>query len=331
MEGSVHHPAALRGWKDQRTLHCHALTPPHRPSRRVSAPKRCTKRHASSVALPNGLDVDYVSRADVDFFYTEVFLQRCYTSRGITIRQGDTVIDVGSNIGIFAIFAAIEAGPTGRVIAVEPMPATFRCLESNAARARSWCPGSAPITCVNAGAGDGTASEGVFTFYPLGAGWSTMAPDEAEVASAVEAYLEDALEDLVGLESSRLARVARGLKRALPGGVYGALQRAAVRAMVSVKREVRCPLVTVGDVAAEVGGGEVGVLKVDVERAELAVLRGVPEELWPRIRQVVGEVHEGSRAEFCALLVAQGYEVEVWQEGGLSGTPLYSFAAKRPQ
>jgi hypothetical protein len=35
------------------------------------------------------------------------------------------------------------------------------------------------------------------------------------------------------------------------------------------------------------------LLKVDVERAELDVLRGVREEHWPLVRQVAMEVHDG--------------------------------------
>jgi hypothetical protein len=40
------------------------------------------------------------------------------------------------------------------------------------------------------------------------------------------------------------------------------------------------------------GDREVHLLKVDVERAELAVLQGVKAEDWPRIAQVAVEVRE---------------------------------------
>lgn len=46
----------------------------------------------------------------------------------VSIRPGDTVVDVGANVGEFSIYAA-ERG--ARVIAIEPDAYTFQCLEQN--------------------------------------------------------------------------------------------------------------------------------------------------------------------------------------------------------
>jgi FkbM family methyltransferase len=47
------------------------------------------------------------------------------------LRPGDTVLDVGANIGIYTIFAAHLVGAGGRVIAVEPhLPSAVRLLEN---------------------------------------------------------------------------------------------------------------------------------------------------------------------------------------------------------
>lgn len=47
------------------------------------------------------------------------------------IRPGDTVVDVGANIGYFTVQAARRAGDTGRVIAFEPMPGNISLLRHN--------------------------------------------------------------------------------------------------------------------------------------------------------------------------------------------------------
>jgi len=49
------------------------------------------------------------------------------------VRPGDTVVDVGANIGFVALEAAAAAAPGGRVIAYEPHPRIFRFLSGNAA------------------------------------------------------------------------------------------------------------------------------------------------------------------------------------------------------
>jgi FkbM family methyltransferase len=63
--------------------------------------------------------------------FRESFLQRDYFGPGQSISVGDTVVDIGANIGCFTILAARAVGPTGRVIAVEPASETFSQLRRN--------------------------------------------------------------------------------------------------------------------------------------------------------------------------------------------------------
>ncbi|HTC19371.1 MAG TPA: FkbM family methyltransferase [bacterium] len=47
------------------------------------------------------------------------------------IQAGDTVLDIGANIGYYTLMAARRVGPQGKVYAFEPDPANFRLLEKN--------------------------------------------------------------------------------------------------------------------------------------------------------------------------------------------------------
>jgi hypothetical protein len=64
--------------------------------------------------LPNGLAVRYVSKRDVAFLYQEIYQHRCYLRHGISLPRGGTVLDIGGNIGLFALSAAEELGPEVR-------------------------------------------------------------------------------------------------------------------------------------------------------------------------------------------------------------------------
>lgn len=44
------------------------------------------------------------------------------------IRPGDTVLDVGAFIGYYTLLASRRVGPTGLVVAIEPMPMAYRIL-----------------------------------------------------------------------------------------------------------------------------------------------------------------------------------------------------------
>ena len=73
--------------------------------------------------LPNGMPVFQKNRAETEFLYEEVFVDT-YLKHGVALRDGDTVFDVGANIGLFSMFAASRArGAT--LFAFEPIPEIF--------------------------------------------------------------------------------------------------------------------------------------------------------------------------------------------------------------
>ena len=43
-------------------------------------------------------------RPQTSFIYDEIFVRRCYCRHGIRVRDNDTVIDAGANVGLFAMF-----------------------------------------------------------------------------------------------------------------------------------------------------------------------------------------------------------------------------------
>ena len=66
--------------------------------------------------------------ADPDFVLDgELFLSTVF-------RPGDTVIDVGANIGVLSLLASRLVGPSGRVLAIEAHPSTYLALLNNLKR-----------------------------------------------------------------------------------------------------------------------------------------------------------------------------------------------------
>ena len=56
------------------------------------------------------------------------------------IRKGDTVWDIGANLGLFSFAASLAAGPAGRILAVEPDTVLVDLLRRSAALNRSHAP-----------------------------------------------------------------------------------------------------------------------------------------------------------------------------------------------
>jgi FkbM family methyltransferase len=70
------------------------------------------------------------------------------------IRAGDTVIDVGANVGHYTRRMSELVGPAGRVIALEPMATTFALLTSNCADLRN-------VTLLNLAASENACEVGM--------------------------------------------------------------------------------------------------------------------------------------------------------------------------
>jgi FkbM family methyltransferase len=81
----------------------------------------------------DGIKLELRPRAGESFTFYENLVRRDYVANGIRLHPGDTVVDIGANIGSFAVLAASIVGPSGRVIAFEPVSATFVRLQENVA------------------------------------------------------------------------------------------------------------------------------------------------------------------------------------------------------
>ena len=197
-----------------------------------------------------------------------------YLDHGIEVQRGDVVLDVGANIGLFALRLLQRLGGDVTVLAFEPVPAIHAALAKNLA------PYASPRVHALPYALGAERGEMTVTFYPSGPALSTAHPsllagDAAQLRAAVRG-------------GARHAPKGMRWGAALPDAVLGLIARRLVRGA----QEVRCEVRTVSEVIAEHALPRVDLLKVDVEGAELDVLRGVRDEDWPRVRQVVAEVHD---------------------------------------
>jgi amino acid adenylation domain-containing protein/FkbM family methyltransferase len=255
--------------------------------------------------LPNGMAVAEFNRNETDYIYREIFDLQAYARHGITLRAGDTIVDVGANIGLFTLFAGL-ACERARLFALEPNPHLQAILRANLAR---LAPGA---TILDVGLSD-RERNAPFTFFPGFSLLSGLYADAAAERQVVKSYLEN--QGRTGAaDAARLAQEADALLA----------ERFAGRTF-----EVR--LRALSDVMAEHRIERIGLLKINAEKAELEVLRGIEEADWPRIDQAVIEVdREAHLGPAVALLEEHDFQVLVDQDPLLERTELrYVYAARR--
>ncbi len=94
---------------------------------------RCRKRRQAveRIALRRGPTIFGRATDDAFGLFWEIVVERNYTHRWFyRPRRGDTVVDLGANIGVFALECQRLAAGV-RVLAAEPNPQTFRQLRRN--------------------------------------------------------------------------------------------------------------------------------------------------------------------------------------------------------
>jgi FkbM family methyltransferase len=266
--------------------------------------------------LPNGTSVWNAPKAGAEtrFIYKEVFEQRCYEQHGVTVANGDVVIDVGSNVGLFSL-SLIERYQDLRLFCFEPVPGTRACLERNLADSPHRARHDIRVFDVALGAHD---AQTTISFYPAFPGNSTLYAERKghEVGTMIDLIrFQDVWKTnkVLALLTVPLYPIGRPLLRALTRKWFGSPESfpCAVRTLSGVLRAHEVP--------------RVDLLKVDVEGAELDVLEGIEDAHWPLIRQISMEVAPANRPHLDALeakLRGLGFRA-ITREGMLkTGSPL---------
>lgn len=87
------------------------------------------KKRITKLRLKNGLIILGGKRSLILDIADEIFLQKVYNPKFMSIRHGDTVIDIGTNIGIFSLYTAMEGAK--KIYAYEPLPENIPLINQN--------------------------------------------------------------------------------------------------------------------------------------------------------------------------------------------------------
>jgi FkbM family methyltransferase len=236
------------------------------------------------IGLPNGKVCYFNSietRTVAKILRWEIFKRGQYRRPGFELRADDTVIDIGANIGMFALWAAPQI-PRGRLICVEPNPEAVQALRMNILRNDLSNAIAVPAA---AGDADGTME---LLCRP---GWEPLAHSAA-------------IEVPWWYTNSAVGRFGRWLVLRLFGYARGA----------APIRSIAVPQVPLSRIMDEHGVATVNFLKIDCEGSEYEVLRSVDAAHWRRIERLVIEYHDfgpgRDHRELLTILRNNGFEAK---------------------
>jgi FkbH-like protein/FkbM family methyltransferase len=236
-----------------------------------------------------------LSSVETDDLYREIFVERRYLRHGIRLQDGACVVDVGANIGLFTLFVQQEC-PNARIFAFEPAPPAFEALNQNVAalgdRVRAFRLGLAD-----------TVGRRPLTVYRHASAFSGFHADDAADGAALAAVIRNRLDDAT-LTPEMRDRLA------------GAFSQGRLDADT-----IECGVTTLSAMIAELGIKHIDLLKIDAEKAETEILDGIADTDWPKIAQIVVEVHGDHRAKAVQeRLARQGFSVAIEKSAALRDT-----------
>jgi FkbM family methyltransferase len=230
------------------------------------------------------------------FQIREIAGEETYLRHGVTVAEEDLVIDVGANVGVAAAFFALICG-AGTVHCFEPVQPVFEVLEQNVGHLSA---------CVLHQEGLSSSPCRVpITYYPNAAAMSGLYADPSRDRALVRAVLVSS-----GLSTEEADDRLAGMFE---------------------PQTLSCELRPLSSFLREQGIARVDLLKIDVERAELDVLDGIEESDWPKIEQLVMEVHDddGRAGAIQRTLTSRGFRVACDQEEAMQGTSIRMLYAIR--
>lgn len=260
---------------------------------------------ASSYVLPNGLTVLHQNRLETNHFFREIFEGGLYFKHGITLEPACVVFDVGANIGLFSLYVHQTYGRIN-LFAFEPVPQLFGLLQANMSLHDI-------DTQLFNSAVSSTLGKALIRYYPNNSGMSTLYPNEQEEQLTLSTILKNRAES-GSLSGERLSSYTDELFQ----------ERFQYQ-------EIECQVQTISDVMHAHALTTIDLLKIDAQKSELDIILGIRQEDWPKIRQLVLEVHdiEGRLAHIRELLEQQGYAVAMDQDTEVKGSILYYLYARR--
>jgi FkbM family methyltransferase len=245
--------------------------------------------------FPNGMTLYYFDKFTADYIYKEIFEDKVYVYKDISIKDGDVIFDVGANTGYSSVFFAHQARNL-MIYTFEPIPQLFEVIEANLKQFSDID----TIKNYNIGLAEeeGTAE---INFLPHSSGDSAITPIDMDFK--IQTMLDN-WEETAGTLTPAAKYVPKFMRKFILKITTKGYYRG---------KKVPITLRTLSDIIAENNIETVNLLKIDAENYESHVIAGIREEDWDKIQQIAMEVHthiKGGRnllQDMTDLLTSKGF------------------------
>ena len=257
--------------------------------------------------LSDGYKVYCINRKEAQMLEEHI---EGYFDDYITIKEGDTIIDIGANIGIFGLELS-KKYKTIEIFAFEPIKNIYDVLKQNSILSQNK-----KFKTYNYGISDKNGEE-QFQYFP----------NSPALSSSKNEIVQSKEQLLLALEGSlHHAPKKWWWANLIPKFIYPYI----INNLIKNPINTTCSIKTLSNVIKENQISKINLLKIDCEGNELNVIKGIASKDWNIIKQIVIEVNDiHGRFEYISKkLINLGHNVKTTKDPSLKGTNLINLFAK---
>ena len=234
----------------------------------------------SKTKISNGKKVFYLNKEEIEFLDYQI---KSYLKHGIELKKGNTVFDVGANIGMFSLYCCELCENEVDIYAFEPIPEIFQVLQKNVGRFNSD-----KINIYNFGISNRDRDTVIFDYFRSASGFSTMYPEKPEkFRKSVRLIMLRNIDALASFVT----------KIRLLCGLPSFLQTWSIKFQLFTKlraEKVNCQVKTISTIIREHNIQQIDLLKIDVEKVETG-----PKSSKLILALAIRLKTRGKRSDFC--------------------------------
>ena len=234
-----------------------------------------------------------------------------YFDNHIKIKNNDTIIDIGANIGIFGLELS-KKYENINIFAFEPIKDIYEVLEKNSILSKNK-----NFKVYNYGISDRSGEE-EFNYFPNSPALSSSTNEIAE-----------SKEDLITALKGTLTHPPKNWwwAQLIPSFLYPYIAKKLIENPV----KTQCSIKTLSQIIDLFSISQINLLKIDCEGNELNVIDGIDDKHWPIIKQIVIEVNDinGRFNYINTKLKNLGYSIKTTKDPSLEETSLINIFAKK--
>ena len=235
------------------------------------------------MSLPNGMTVAGLNKEETNYNYRENFVQKQYLQNGIQVSNGDCIVDIGANIGLFSIYLS-QFYTDLKIYAFEPIKEIHDILATN-----------------------------LYIYNPLAKSFNLALGDKEEVREFIF-YKNNSLISTQAqyqtFQEENYTKHALSQRDFNSNFVSNRSTNELLDYYTDHERQV-CQVKHISKIISEHSINKIDLLKIDTEFCELDILKGISDSHWDKISQIVLEAFDINNRinQIDQLLTEKGYWV----------------------